>query len=235
MRVEHQPAYVLHLKPYRDTSAIVDLLTPDYGRIAVVVRGVRKNKTSKRQLLNPFHRLLVSFQGEKDIKLLTQFESEPSAGFFTLTGNYLYSGFYLNELLVRLLPEMDAHNDLFSLYEESIRLLHQEIDIEPVLRNFEFRLLAELGYAIDFFHDAINHQAIRQDAVYTCDLENGFIEIAADASTQSLVIQGSDLIAMNIADYQQASTRRAAKHLARHLLKPLLGKRPLKSRELFVL
>lgn len=233
MRVEHQPAYVLHLKPYRDTSAIVDLLTADYGRISVMVRGVRKSKTSKRQLLNPFHCLLVSFQGETEIKLLTQFESSP--GFFTLHGNYLYSGFYLNELLVRLLPEMDPHNDLFSLYEDSIRLLHQQSDIEPVLRCFEFRLLMELGYAIDFSQDAINHQTIRQDAFYSCDLENGFIEAVPDADPRSLIIQGSDLLAINIADYQQASTRRAAKYLARHLLKPLLGKRPLKSRELFLL
>lgn len=232
MRVEHQPAYVLHLKPYRDTSAIVDLLTADYGRISVMVRGVRKNKSNKRQLLNPFHRLLVSFQGETEIKLLTQFES--SSGFFTLHGNYLYSGFYLNELLVRLLPEMDPHNDLFSLYEKSIHLLHQESDIEPVLRCFEFRLLMELGYAIDFSQDAINNKAIHQDSFYACDLERGFIEVSSDAKTQSLIIQGVDLLAIEAADYHLVSTRRAAKYLARHLLKPLLGKRPLKSRELFI-
>lgn len=231
MRVEHQPAYVLHLKPYRDTSAIVDLLTPDYGRISVVVRGVRKSKTPKRQLLNPFQRLLVSFQGEGDLKLLTHFESHQR--YFTLAGSHLYSGFYLNELLVRLLPEMDAHNDLFSLYESSIQSLHQQQAIEPVLRCFEFRLLGELGYAINFTEDAIQHQPIKQQANYFCDLEQGFVEADPDTA-YSLVISGADLLLIAQNDYREPATRQAAKNLTRYLFKPLLGKKPLKSRELFV-
>lgn len=232
MRVEHQPAYVLHLKPYRDTSAIVELLTPDYGRISVVVRGVRKSKTPKRQLLNPFQSLLVSFQGEGELKLLTHFESHRR--YFTLTGPHLYSGFYLNELLVRLLPEMDAHNDLFSLYETSIQSLHQQQLIEPVLRCFEFRLLSELGYAISFTEDAARHQPIKQDASYFCDIEQGFIE--ADPNTAySLIMSGADLLLIAQNDYRQLTTRQAAKNLTRYLLKPLLGKKPLKSRELFLI
>jgi DNA repair protein RecO (recombination protein O) len=230
MRVEHQPAYVLHLKPYRDTSAIVDLLTPDYGRISVVVRGVRKSKSPKRQLLNPFHGLLVSFQGEGDLKLLTHFESHQR--YFTLTGSHLYSGFYLNELLVRLLPEMDAHNDLFSLYESSIQSLHQQLDIEPVLRCFEFRLLLELGYAISFTEDAIHHHPIKKNARYLCDLEQGFIEV--DSTVNGMIIGGEDLLLIEQNNYSLPATRRAAKNLTRYLLKPLLGKRPLKSRELFL-
>lgn len=235
MRVEHQPAYVLHLKPYRDTSAIVDLLTADYGRVSVVVRGVRKSKSPKRQLLNPFHGLLVSFQGEGDLKLLTHFESHQR--YFTLVGSHLYSGFYLNELLVRLLPEMDAHNDLFSLYESSIQSLHQQLDIEPVLRCFEFRLLLELGYAISFTEDAIHHQPIKKNANYLCDLEQGFIEVDQDSVqdfAQRLIIRGEDLLSIEQHNYSQQTTRRAAKNLTRYLLKPLLGKRPLKSRELFL-
>jgi len=232
MRIEHQPAYVLHLKPYRDTSAIIDLLTPDYGRIAVVARGVRKNKNTKRQLLNPFHRLLISFQGEGELKLLTHFES--SSGFYPLKANYLYSGLYLNELLMRLLPELDAHNDFFSLYESSVHLLHQEDEIEPTLRNFEFRLMLELGYAIDFNEDAIYHKAIKEEASYICDPDRGFIELTALDTNQELVFPGLDILSIARQDYTQQSTRRSAKKITRLLLKPLLGKRPLKSRELFL-
>lgn len=231
MRVEEQPAYVLHLKPYRDTSAIVDLITADYGRIAVVARGIRKSKNPKRQLLNPFHGLLVSFQGDGDLKLLTDFESHQR--FFNLTGAHLYSGFYLNELLVRLLPEMDAHNDLFSLYESSIQFLHQQVDIEPVLRCFEFRLLLELGYAISFSLDAIYHQPIKKDSFYRCDLEQGFIEMEPNPQNHNL-FSGEDLLLIGQNDFARLETRRAAKNLSRYLLKPLLGKRPLKSRELFL-
>jgi DNA repair protein RecO (recombination protein O) len=230
MRVEDQPAYVLHLRPYRDTSALVDLLTPDYGRLSVVVRGVRKSKSPKRQLLNPFHGLLISFQGDGDLKLLTQFESNQR--FFNLQAAHLYSGFYLNELIVRLLPEMDAHNDLFSLYESSIQALHQLEDIEPILRRFEFRLLMELGYAIDFQVEVIGQQPIKSNRLYRCDLERGFIELHQGA-VSSASFSGEDLLAIANDNYTQVTTRRAAKQLTRYLLSPLLGKKPLKSRELF--
>lgn len=231
MRVEDQPAYVLHLRPYRDTSALVDLLTPDYGRLSVVVRGVRKSKSPKRQLLNPFHGLLISFQGEGELKLLTQFESNQR--FFNLQAAHLYSGFYINELIVRLLPEMDAHNDLFSLYESSIHALHQQEDIEPILRRFEFRLLMELGYAIDFQVDAIEQQPIKPNQLYECDLERGFITLP-QGEDSSAGFSGEDLLAIATDNYTQLTTRRAAKQLTRYLLGPLLGKKPLKSRELFL-
>lgn len=230
LRVEDQRAYLLHLRPYRDTSAIVDLLTVDYGRVSMVARGVRKNKTPKRQLLNPFHELLVSFQGDGELKLLTQFESANL--YYHLTANHLYSGFYLNELLIRLLPEMDPHNQLFSLYEQSLQGLNQQDEIEPILRCFEFTLLQELGYAISFTHQANHVDTIEVDRLYACDLQQGFFEVT-NPNEYSLAIQGQDILAIERNDYQLASTRRAAKLLSRFLLKPLLGNRPLKSRELF--
>ncbi len=230
LRVEDQRAYVLHLRPYRDTSAIVDLLTPDYGRVSMVARGVRKNKTPKRQLLNPFHELLVSFQGDGELKLLTQFESANLC--YRLTANYLYSAFYLNELLVRLLPEMDPHNQLFDLYEMSLQELNQQQEIEPILRRFEFNLLQELGYAISFTQAANHIDAINPSHFYACDLQQGFFEVT-NPDEYSLVVKGEDILAIEQNDYRLISTRRSAKLLSRFLLKPLLGNRPLKSRELF--
>lgn len=230
LRVEDQRAYVLHLRPYRDTSAIVDLLTPDYGRISMVARGVRKNKTPKRQLLNPFHALLISFQGDGELKLLTQFESANL--YYQLTANHLYSAFYLNELLVRLLPEMDPHNQLFDLYEMSLQELNQQQEIEPILRRFEFNLLQELGYAISFTHAANHIDAINSGHSYACDLQQGFFEVD-NPDEYSLVVKGEDILAIEQNDYRLISTRRSAKLLSRFLLKPLLGNRPLKSRELF--
>lgn len=230
LRVEDQRAYLLHLRPYRDTSAIVDLLTPDYGRVSMVARGVRKNKTPKRQLLNPFHELLISFQGDGELKLLTQFESANPC--FRLSANYLYSAFYLNELLIRLLPEMDPHNQLFALYEQSLRELNQQYEIEPILRRFEFSLLQELGYAISFTHQANQVDEIDLNAFYACDLQQGFFEVA-NPDDYSLAIKGQDIVAIECNDYQSASTRKAAKKLSRFLLRPLLGNKPLKSRELF--
>ena len=114
MQTELQPAFVLHTRPYRDTSMLVDFLTPQFGRFTAVARGVRARKTIKRNLLNPFAGLLISFQGKTDLKLLTGFEA--GTPHFSLTAKHLYSGFYLNELLMRLLPAFDAHDDIFHLY-----------------------------------------------------------------------------------------------------------------------
>jgi len=231
MRVDLQPAYILHTRPYRDTSLLIDFLTPDFGRITAVARGVRKNKTPKRQLLNPFSRLLICWQGKTDMKLLTSFESDNH--FLTLTENHLYSGFYLNELLVRLLPEMDRHNGLYFAYEQSLDALRNKHDIEPLLREFEFRLLAELGYGLDFSEDARNGCAIETQGFYECHVQEGFFSAAADIPEQFL-LKGEWLLAIAAGDYTDPATRLAAKHLSRRMLKPLLGSRPLNSRLLFI-
>lgn len=230
MRVDLQPAYILHARPYRDTSLLVDFLTPDYGRVTAVARGVRKSKTPKRQLLNPFNRLLVCWQGKTDMKLLTSFESDNH--FLTLTANHLYSGFYLNELLVRLLPEMDRHNGLYFAYEQSLDALYAGCDIEPLLREFEFRLLTELGYGMDFGMDSRNGCEIEAAGYYECHVQEGFYR-AAGETPQQFLLKGEWLLAIAAGDYSDPATRLAAKHLSRRLLKPLLGSRPLNSRQLF--
>ena len=231
MRVDLQPAYILHARPYRDTSLLIDFLTPDFGRVTAVARGVRKNKTPKRQLLNPFSRLLICWQGKTDMKLLTSFESDNH--FLTLTANHLYSGFYLNELLVRLLPEMDRHNGLYFAYEQCLDSLCQQCDIEPLLREFEFRLLAELGYGLDFGVDVRNHCEVNAQAYYECHVQEGFF-LAGDDVPEQYLLKGEWLLAIAAGDYSDPSTRLAAKHLSRRMLKPLLGSRPLNSRQLFV-
>jgi DNA repair protein RecO (recombination protein O) len=230
MRVDLQPAYILHTRPYRDTSLLVDLLTPDFGRVTAVARGVRKNKTPKRQLLNPFSRLLVCWQGKTDMKLLTSFESDNH--FLSLKGNHLYSAFYLNELLVRLLPEMDRHNGLFYAYEQCVDALQLQVDIEPLLRSFELRLLEELGYALDFTLDVRNGCAIEEQGLYECHVQEGFYAAAPDIP-ENLLIKGEWLLAIALGDYSSSATRQAAKNLTRRMLRPLLGSKPLHSRELF--
>lgn len=231
MRVDLQPAYILHTRPYRDTSLLIDFLTPDFGRVTAVARGVRKNKTPKRQLLNPFSRLLVCWQGKTDMKLLTSFESDNH--FLSLTANHLYSGFYLNELLVRLLPEMDGHNGLYFAYEQSLDALQDKGDIEPLLREFEFRLLTELGYGLDFSTDARNDCSIDAQGFYECHAQEGFFR-AEPYVPEQFLLKGEWLLAIAAGDYSDPATRLAAKHLSRRLLKPLLGSRPLNSRQLFV-
>lgn len=240
MRIDLQTAYVLHTRPYRDTSLLVDFFTLEFGRIGAVARGVRQRKGGKRALLNPFTRLLVSLQGKQPLKLLTACEVDGPGCF--LVGAQLYSGFYLNELLIRLLPEMDAHAQVFFDYQQSLQLLQGGADLEPLLRCFEFNLLQELGYAIDFFSDAHSGAAISAEGVYQFNSQTGFaladsVSVENTEACGKLLIQsafqGVDILAMGLRDFSKAETRLAAKRLSRLCLRPLLGSKPLKSRELF--
>jgi len=230
MTAELQPAYILHTRPYRDTSMLVDFLTPDFGRITAVARGVRSRKTPKRNLLNPFTRLLISFQGKTDLKLLTQFEAEGEH--FALTAKHLFSGFYLNELLVRLLPEWDAQPTIYALYEQSLQALSGQQDLEPVLRVFEFQLLQELGYGIDFEVDAKSGEIISSHANYCLDPSHGVYLAQADVPL-NFQFSGLHIHAIAQRDFALPEVRQTAKRLSRILLKPLLGTKPLMSRELF--
>lgn len=230
MRIDLQPAYVLHARPYRDTSLLVDLLTPDHGRITAIARGVRQSKGHKRQLLNPFQRLLVNWQGKSELKLITSFESDHHQ--LLLQGNHLYAGFYINELLVRLLPEHDVMGELFSHYEFALNWLARAQPLEPMLRRLEFFLLEGLGYALDFSVDARSQQPINPEGFYCCNLQEGFYWAPEDAAPASL-LPGHLLLAIAAGDYSRLETLRLAKQLSRLFFKPLLGRRPLKSRELF--
>lgn len=229
--IELQPAYILHTRPYRDTSMLVDVLTSQYGRVGLVARGVRSRKTPKRNLLNPFTRLLISFQGKSDLKLLTQFEAEGTPAH--LSGNYLFSGFYVNELLVRLLPEMDAHDDIFQLYEQSLQRLAAQQPLEPVLRQFEMQLLDALGYGVDVTSDAKSGEPLVAGLNYCLDPAQGFY--AADDSVPfNFLFSGEHICALAEGDLSSSDARQTAKRITRTLLRPLLGNKPLKSRELFV-
>lgn len=230
MSADLQPAYILHTRPYRDTSMLVDFLTPDFGRITAVARGVRSRKTPKRNLLNPFTRLLISFQGKTDLKLLTHFETE--GAHYPLSAKHLFSGFYLNELLVRLLPELDAHPDIYSLYERSLQSLSAQQDLESILRVFELQLLQELGYGIDFESDAKSGELISAQGKYCLDPAQGLYWAHADAPSTNQ-FAGVYIHAIAQQDFSSPEVKQAAKRITRMLLKPLLGTKPLASRELF--
>jgi DNA repair protein RecO (recombination protein O) len=230
MHIELQPAYVLHTRPYRDTSMLVDFITPEFGRVTAVARGVRSRKTPKRNLLNPFTRLLISFQGKTDLKLLTHFEGE--GAHFALVAKYLFSGFYLNELLVRLLPELDSHPGIYGFYEKSLQALTAQQDLEPVLRHFELQLLADLGYGIDFSCDSKTGKSIALDSQYCLDPQSGFY-LAHGETPQNIQFPGQHIYAIAQRELSETDVKQTAKRITRILLKPLLGNKPLMSRELF--
>ncbi|TQV84054.1 DNA repair protein RecO [Exilibacterium tricleocarpae] len=231
-RVELQPAYVLHSRPYRDSSLIVTLFSRDAGRIAGVVRGGRGARRRTGQHWQPFIPLLVSFQGGGGLKTFTAVEAQ-SPG-WSLQGRVLYSGFYLNELLMRLVPEDDPHPGIYSAYQDFLAAVHGDAAVlEPQLRQFEFALLEELGYAVPFETEAESGAPLETQCHYRFVPERGFLALPEGARVTQDCFIGEVLIGISQRQFQIDAVRRTAKRLTRLALKPLLGNKPLKSREFF--
>ena len=219
-----QAAYVLHSRAYKESSALVDFLTPQ-GRIRAVLRAARGKVGS---IARPFVALEVEFRGRSELKTVTRLESTSCA--LLLNGQALFSGLYLNELVIRLLAAEDPHPGLFEHYALTIAALAQGRPIEPLLRAFEWRLLDELGYgfALDRDHQG---QAVAADTLYRWQQDLGLVPVER---LQPGVFTGHDLLAMNQADWQVPGALASAKRLMRQALAPHLGGKPLVSRELFM-
>jgi DNA repair protein RecO (recombination protein O) len=223
MRVIHQPAFILHYRPYRETSLLLDLLTQDHGRVALISRGVRKTRSPLKALLQPFNPLLVSWQGKTELMTLTAAEMNGAPA--QLRGDCLLSGFYLNELLVRLLQKQDPCPHLYRVYQNTLVELQADRLQQKTLRIFEKRLLEELGYGLQF-------QSIVAEKYYQFNPEQGF-ELH-NHEVNNRVFLGKSLLALADEQLNDPESLRDAKRLMRMVLAPLLGNQPLHSRKLFV-
>jgi DNA repair protein RecO (recombination protein O) len=221
--------FLLHRRPYRETSYLLDVFTLELGKISLVAKGVRGSKSDKKSLLQSFQPLLLSVYGKHELKNLRQVEAKGPA--LVLTGNNLFSAMYLNEVLNRVLAIEQAHNELFELYESSLTALSQQQEIEPVLREFELGLLNELGYGLDFNNEWQGGQTIEPGLYYTLVLEHGFQQLPGSDRSSNCFL-GENL--KKISHYQwDKGSLNSAKRISRMALAPLLGQKPLKSRELF--
>ncbi len=227
-RIVNELAYVLHQRPYRETSALVELLTVEHGCVSVVGRGVRAGRRTAPGL-HPFGRILVTCSGKSALLTLTHAESLDR---HVLQGRALFSGLYLNELILRLVKHDDGHPALFVAYEEALAALAAGEEIESVLRRFEKALLRECGYGIDFEFDAETGRSIEPLRCYRFQPDVGFVGVAERADDRS-VFSGATLLAIRDDGYHDADVRRAAKRLLRRALAPHLGDRPLNTRSLF--
>lgn len=217
-------AFVLHSRAYRESSALVDFLTPR-GRLRAVLRGARGRAGT---LARPFVPLELELRGRGELKNVARLES---AGIpWMLGGEALFGGLYLNELLVRLLPAEDPHPGLFEHYAATVPALAANRPLEPLLRAFEWRLLDELGYGFALDRDC-QDRPIDPGTLYRLQPESGLEPVA---QLQPGIFQGRELLAMAEADWQAPGALAAAKRLMRQALAPHLGGRPLASRELFM-
>lgn len=238
MSVLFHQCFLLHQRPYRETSVIIDLLSETEGRVSLVCKGVRgagKKSAMLRSVLQPFAGLAVSWSGRSELKSLRQAEVLVQAPRFSQ--HQLFAALYLNELLVRLFQQGESHIDLFQEYRNAIADLALAVasdksHTEIPLRRFEFKLLATLGFEVDLAYDVASGKPVDAAAFYRYTSDIGVCKALANGRRSDL-IAGEDLLALYSQDYSSESARRTAKKIVRIALAPHLGAKPLKSRELY--
>jgi DNA repair protein RecO (recombination protein O) len=228
-----EAGWLLHSRPYRETSLLVDVFTREHGCLRLVARGVRGHSAGarqKRSLLQPFVPLHLGWRGRHELKTLVAVEARGASA--RLAGPALYCGLYVNELLERVLQPADAHPEVFDRYQALLPALASARRPEPCLREFELSLLAALGYGVALTHDATSGQPISPTGSYRFVPETGLVAAGGEADTAT-VFSGAHLLAMARREWGDVVVRQAAKRLTRQMLAPVLGTRPLVSRELF--
>lgn len=223
-------AYVLHRWLYQEHSLIVELFTREEGRVRVIAKGARRSKKGQAAALQPFSILNVGWVGQRELKTLTAVElaeiSQP------LQGDYLYCGFYMNELLQRLVPEQAVVSGLFDDYHGSLQLLREGVAMEPVLRRFEWLLLQHLQLDFDWHHQADIRIPIASQHLYYFDPSVGFLPVVKGHEPTPHYV-GKDILKMANFEIQDERLLRQFKWLMRAAMRHHLGPKPLQSRALF--
>ncbi|MCG8383420.1 MAG: DNA repair protein RecO [Gammaproteobacteria bacterium] len=230
-RVSLQPGYVIHQRDFKDSSRIIECYTQDYGRVALVAKGVRSSKKGAQYLLQPFLPIKLSWMGRGDLPTLTQVEMN-TAPTPNLHGKALYCGFYLNELIVRLTHRHDASPELYQCYQEALSTLDRPDQEEPTLRRFEVQMLNILGYGLQLEMD-VNGEQIDPHQQYYYHVETGPTTTPIPGM-QNIPTSGETLLALAAGlplanEKQQQESRR----LMRSVLQFHLGGKPLQSRRVY--
>lgn len=224
-RIDGQAAFILHTVPYRETSLILEVFSCHYGRVSMVARGARRPQSSLRGVLMAFQPVELAWFGASELKTLHK--AEWVGGVPQLSGLALMCGFYLNELLLRLLAKEDAHPALFGHYFTAVSELAAHGPVEPILRRFELALLAELGYGLDLKRDAASQPI-------AAELRYRYVPQAGLQAHPLGSLAGSSLINMAADKWQDALTLQQSKLLMRTMLSALLGEQPLHTRQLLI-
>lgn len=232
-RQDNQPVYVLHTYPFKETSLVVELFTRNLGRVATTAKGARRPRSAMRGMLQAFQPMLATWSGKQELKTLHHLEWAGSL--LLLQGEALMCGFYLNELLLRLLPREDAHEALFEYYADTLRDLTIGADLAVTLRRFELKFLQELGYAIPLMTDA-KAQAVVASQAYRYEAEHGAYKLDGRVGhdDHSVQLSGKTLIDMANDNYHDTQTQQQSKQLMRYLLAYYLGDKPLHTRQLLI-
>ena len=222
--------WLLHHRPFRDSSRILDILSRDHGRVALVARGVRSAKSRLRGILMPFNPLQLSWVIRSDLGTMTG--AEMNGRSLVLTGDALLSGYYLNELLLNLLHRHDPQPGIFSIYSETLARLSTGQAVAASLRYFELELLRMLGYAPNLDHDTVSGKALRADGMYQYRIEEGPVPVSDPHGP--MVFTGAELIAIGARAFDRPEVVHNAGSLLRDIIRFHLGGKELKSRKVMM-
>lgn len=234
MREQQQQAFVLHQRNYSETSLLLEIYSRRHGRLGLIAKGARRPTSKLRGVLAPFQPLLLSWSGRGELMTLTGAETDGAGS--GLVGTALYCGFYLNELLMRLLQRQDPHEVLYDRYRAALDGLRATGSQEAVLRIFEKHLLGELGYGLMLEREGGSEEPVQPEGVYDYVPERGPVRVRHPelvSPVQGVRLRGTSLLALASERLDDSSVLREVKALTRVALAPHLGDKPLQSRRLF--
>ena len=228
-RIQNEPAWLLHHRPFRDSSLILDVMSRDHGRLALVARGSRSAKSRLKGLLRPFLPLQLSWVIRSDMGTLTG--AELNGAPISLSGDALLSAYYLNELLINLLHRHDPQPEVFEAYSDTIRALNAKQNVAAVLRRFEMELLRLLGYALNLDHDTETGGELRDEGLYEYRVAHG--PVPSSRTDGPMSFSGAELLAVARQEFDDPAATKAANRLLRNVIAWYLDGRELKSRKVF--
>ncbi len=229
-RLDDQAGYVLHVYPYSETSLIVESFTREHGRVPLLAKGAKRPGSALRGVLMQFQKVGLSWSGRGDLRTLTR--GEWLGGIPALGQTALFCGFYLNELLLKLLARDDPHERLFDCYERALIELASGAKGAQVLRVFEKELLREIGYAVNLQVDAVSGEAIDPQARYAYMPDTGLRRLRSGEAAER-ELSGAVALAIDRNDYSESSTANHAKRLLRSLIDLHLNGRKIATRQIF--
>lgn len=231
MKVALTPAFVLHNRPYRESSLLIDLFSRDHGRVSLVARGAKRKNSPRFGLLQPYQYLMVAWSGKSDLMTLTDVEQGKRP--YSLVKRRLISGFYLNELLTRLLHQGDPHADLFDVYDLTLAELGSTDSNESLaIRLFEKKILEEIGYGLTLDVDVDTGRVLSPGFNYYYRADKG-ASYQRPENTDYIEVSGDMLIALKNEQFEDENLLRECKIFMRYLLQKHIGNKPLASRELY--
>jgi len=229
VNIDLTPAYILHQRPFRESSVLLDIFSKEYGRLSLIAKGVRKSKRSQSGLLQLYQPLLISWYGRGELQNLSSVETESPR--YILKAESALCGLYVNELIVKLLPLHIAETQVFSAYETLLERLQQSDNVEVALRLFEKCLLTQLGYGLVLDREAETGALIEDEQRYNYKPDSGLYR--CDSSSDSGMISGRSLNHLLTERDFNTTSLLEVKQLMRSVIHFYLGGKPLNSRQLF--